>query len=1037
MTSPISNLAQPVFFMIMTKDLSHRLRLRLIFTVSMLTTPLMGIASGQDQFSNLPNTEKQVAGFLKPDQSLQALKLPTGFKATLFAAEPDIRQPIAAATDQRGRLWVCENYTYSESKVNFNLKLNDRIVILNDQDGDGRHDERKVFWDQGKRLTSIAIGFDGIYVACAPELLFIPDRNHDDRPDGPPEVLLDGWNDNAVRHNIVNGLKWGPDGWLYGRHGIMATSFVGVPGATRSQRTAINCGVWRYHPLHRKFEVVAHGTTNPWGMDYNNDGDLFMINTVIGHLWHVVPGARYKRMYGAHFNPYTYQNIQQTADHVHWNREGGEAWHDTKKIGVTKETDRFGGGHAHCGLLFYGDDDWPPTYRNTVLTCNLLGHRINNDRLVPKGNGFVGQHNPDFAKTSDTWFRGIELVRSHDQGFYLLDWQDTGECHENDGVHRTSGRIYKITYGQSQSKCADLRQLSEPDLLKRLTRDRWHFEHAAIELRTRMQRAKADKKHWQKLIPPGSHPSLAMFRIMLASDLGAQQVYGQDAFNQPPHQTSKQQPANQNERDQIKSHETRIRELVTSWGNEMTLGRPIELSPNYFERLASTASPRIRLLIASQLFHLNADARFRAASALLRWEEDQADNIQPLLIWYAVEPLVATHPQKSMELALRSKVPLVSELLARRMTERIDEERFADLLIEMIRSSSAEKRPHIVAGIEAALNGRRKVAKPKGWDQALAKLKPTQAEQALLQKIAVVFGDGRSLSELRKVAENKNADARARGQAFLTLAENKVDGLLNLLNKHFGDKEVRRYVIEAYANCEHTMVAHKIIGQFQGLKPASQQAAVNTLTKRANWAKLLLQAIQDNRIDKSQITAWHARQIANLGDAELIAQLESAWGSIKKSPAKQLAEMERLKALLEKPQTQPASPKNGQALFSKSCANCHVLFGQGGKIGPDLTGGNRRDLGYLLENLIDPDSSVAESYRSSIVSLVDGRTLTGVITQRTAKVIQLQTAEKLVVVDVDDVERVKQTQKSLMPEGLLEGLSDQQIRDLIAYLQSN
>ena len=156
------------------------------------------------------NTETKTEGFLSPQQSLEALKLPEGFSATLFAAEPDIQQPIAATTDAKGRLWVCENYTYSESKVNFDLSLRDRIVILEDKDGDGKFDERTVFWDQGVRLTSVEIGFDGVYVLCAPQLLFIPDRNHDDIPDGPPQVLLDGWNDNVVRHNIVNGLMWDP-----------------------------------------------------------------------------------------------------------------------------------------------------------------------------------------------------------------------------------------------------------------------------------------------------------------------------------------------------------------------------------------------------------------------------------------------------------------------------------------------------------------------------------------------------------------------------------------------------------------------------------------------------------------------------------------------------------------------------------------------------------------------------------------------------------------------------------------------------------
>ncbi|MCA9232990.1 MAG: hypothetical protein KDA57_20255, partial [Planctomycetales bacterium] len=166
-----------------------------------------------------------------PQAAASRITVPEGFRVTLFAGEPDVQQPISLTTDERGRLWIAENYTYAENPTNFDTELRDRIVILEDTDGDGRHDQRKVFWDQGRKLASVEIGHGGVWVLCAPQLLFIPDHNRDDRPDGPPEVVLDGWDEGPVRHNIVNGLKWGPDGWLYGRHGIQATSEVGKPGA--------------------------------------------------------------------------------------------------------------------------------------------------------------------------------------------------------------------------------------------------------------------------------------------------------------------------------------------------------------------------------------------------------------------------------------------------------------------------------------------------------------------------------------------------------------------------------------------------------------------------------------------------------------------------------------------------------------------------------------------------------------------------------------------------------------------------------------
>lgn len=1010
--------------------------------VLVVSIPLVGQqssnpASEKKADKDIYDSEKRLEGFLSPRESLKALKVPEGFHATLFSAEPNVRQPIAGTTDGKGRLWVCENYTYSESKINFDLSLSDRIIILEDTNQDGQADKQKVFWDRGKRLTSIAIGFDGVFVTCAPHLLFIPDRNHDDVPDGPAEILLDGWNDDAVRHNIVNGLMWGPDGWLYGRHGIMATSFVGRPGDTPSQRVPINCGIWRYHPIHKKVEVVAHGTTNPWGMDFNNEGDLFMINTVIGHLWHVVPGARYERMYGSHFNPYTYRTIQQTADHFHWNKTGGEAWHDTKKTGVTEATDRFGGGHAHCGLLFYGDEHWPKEYRNTLLTCNLHGLRINSDRLEPHGNGYVGKHNPDFAKSTDQWFRGIELVRSHDQGFYLLDWQDTGECHENDGVHRTSGRIYKIRYGYNKDKVSpvDLAKVTDKRLASlAVSEDRWYLQQCLVEMRTRLARSNGDAKQLKGFLPPQRGlPKNAMVRQTLAADWGADKVYTED-FLSGTNVVNWSRPY-------LSEQDRWIREWLTVSANENALRKKTWGNVEFLVGIAKNSSPGTRLALASRLDQMKPEIRFEVAQTLIAKEEDRDDNMQPLLIWYSIEPLVCKFPANAVKLIGASRMPLVSELIARRLTEEIENKEIADHLVKVIADPGNSDRRLVLKGMADALKGRQKLSPPMGWNKVVTTLNLEKTNSDLIQQIQVIFGDGQTLENVRKTADDRSADPRTRGQAFLTLAENKFQNLKPLLDRHLGDRDVRQYVIEAYAHCADPDVATKIINQFEQLKPAGKKAAINTLTKRESWAQQLLHAVDTDRISRSHISAWHARQIENMGNESLSKQLNRVWGTIRKSSAEKQVELERVKSLLATTAAHTGSNKasltKGQMLFEKSCGNCHVLFGTGGKIGPDLTGSNRKDLGYLLENILDPNSSVAESFRTSIIALEDGRTITGVILEESTTTLRVQTAEKIVILDRESVEKVKTTQQSLMPDGLLKDLSNDDIRNLFHFLQSN
>ena len=152
----------------------------------------------------------------EPDKSLPmpaaeaaaGMRLPPGFKATVFAAEPDVRNPIAMSWDARGRLWVAENYTYAERALKFDLNLRDRILIFEDTDGDGHFDKRTVFTDEVQMLTSIEVGLGGVWVMCPPQLLFIPDRNHDDGPDGPAEVVLDGFTVPPENyHNFANGLR--------------------------------------------------------------------------------------------------------------------------------------------------------------------------------------------------------------------------------------------------------------------------------------------------------------------------------------------------------------------------------------------------------------------------------------------------------------------------------------------------------------------------------------------------------------------------------------------------------------------------------------------------------------------------------------------------------------------------------------------------------------------------------------------------------------------------------------------------------------
>ena len=402
------------------------------------------------------------------------MTLPTGFKATLFAGEPDVVQPIAFCFDDRGRLWVAECLSYPNWQPDPKAGK-DRIVIFEEGDN-GAFSKRTVFADNIQNISGINFGFGGIWVAATPNLLFIPIK--DDKPAGPPEIVLDGWSLKAS-HNVFNSLTWGPDGWLYGCNGIINDSKVGRPGTPDKDRVRINCGVWRYHPTKKKFEAVAHGTTNPWGLDFDEHGEMFITNCVIDHLWHVVPGAHYQRMYGNDLNPHVYKLMPSICDHIHW---GGGNWtssrapsNDPRASGVSRGSEKSdpykvhseaGGGHAHVGCMIYLGDNWPDRYRNGVFMCNLHGNRINHDILERNGSTYVARHGKDFMLANDPWFRGIALQYGPDGGVYVSDWTDTGECHNYKVVDRTNGRIFKITYGDVKPWKGDLAKLSDLELAK-------------------------------------------------------------------------------------------------------------------------------------------------------------------------------------------------------------------------------------------------------------------------------------------------------------------------------------------------------------------------------------------------------------------------------------------------------------------------------------------------------------------------------------------------------------------------------------------
>ncbi len=931
-------------------------------------------ALGED-FPKIYDTEK---GAPMPAEEVAAtMELPPGFKCVVFAAEPDVRQPIAMSWDTKGRLWVAENYTFAENPMRWDTRLRDRVIILEDKDGDGKHDGRKVFWEGGSYLTSVETGYDGVWVLHNGTLSFIADQNGDDKPDGEPEVLLDGFNVKTIGHNIVNGLRWGPDGWLYGRHGITDTSAVGAPGTPLEKRTKINCGIWRFHPTRKVFEVVCHGGTNSWGHDWNAEGELFWINTVIGHLWHGIPGAYYRRMFGTHLNPHVYEVIEQTADHFHWDA-GAETWSDIRKLGVTGKTDQLGGGHAHVGMLIYQGGLWPEKYHGAVLTCNLHGNRINMDTLERQGCGYVGKHAPDFMKAKDKWFRGIDLLTGPDGNVFVADWSDSGECHDNDGVHRSSGRIYKIVYGEpKKAEPFDVAKMKSDELPKMLdsTNNWWSRSARQIMFEQRVTPLNITK-------------------------------------NQHPTESEKARA---------------LRELGES-------GAP--LLSGACQMYAEDPSGIVRQTVASQMQRLPLDARWPIATALAKHAEDANDRQQPLMIWYGIEPAVAAEPMKGVELIREAKIPTVRRLVARRIAEMIeDKPESVDALVALM-TELADVRGDVLAGMAAGLEGFSSAKKPKGWDEVSKAIEASGSDEfkGIVRNLSVVFGSGRAADELIAMVKNADGDANARLNAFKSLTRTTKPELLAVIRAQVNDKVLGTVSRSALAAYDDPSIPKQLLGSWPVRSEEQQAATVATLTSRASYAKELLEAVKAKKVPAMAISPFQARQIRNLGDEALTKLLTEAWGEIRDTPEAKKAEFAKWEGILKSETLAKADKSKGRMIFMAACSACHKMYGQGGAIGPELTGSDRRNLKYLLENILDPNAVVPADYRVSVFQLKDGRTISGVIPEQTERTLTIQTPAERLVIERTQIVKQDQLTQSLMPEGLLTALGEENVINLIAYL---
>jgi putative membrane-bound dehydrogenase-like protein len=1039
------------------------------------------------------------AEFLTPEKALEAMTVQDGFKAQVFASEPMITQPMAFCWDDRGRLWIAENRDYAGRGSGSTYSGESRISILEDTDRDGVADSKKVFLDRVLNPSAMAVGLDGLWLGAIPDLLFVPDRDGDDRADEDDiEVRLTGWG-NRDMHEILNSLHWGPDGWLYGLQGVFTPSLVGRPAGqsavytspekrtpqpnARSRRARggesvpvagktlttvfrgttltwsfgldgtfessgindsgpiegtyrqrgrrifisneelnlrltydgnslgltsnipydpsefeyadepqkINGGVWRYHPTKDRFEVVAHGLSNAWGIDYDAKGQFFVSACVIPHLWHVVQGGLYHRQAGSHFNPYAYTDIRTIGDHRHRS--------------------------AHGGARIYLSDAYPEEYYGRMFMGNIHEHAVLTDTFKRSGSGFIGSHGDDFMMANNAQFVGFSTELGPDGAVYMLDWHDADIC---GGRVRTkdTGRVFRLSPMKSnaenwEGRYADLRSFTDQQLIALQTNiSAWHARRARIILQNRSIKGTLDSKTHpalQDMLDNNSnsdHRLRAMWALHVTGGLDENRLIS--ALS---------------DRD----------EYIRAWAIQLLCE---DMAPSsaaraqFAEMAAVDESAVVRLYLASALQRMDVEYRWPIAEPLVTHGEDAEDHNIPKILWYGVEPLVPVAPERALTLASNSRIPPITQHIARRLTD-------ADMLTSLVDEIGRETeiRDLLLTGMRDGLDGRNDAQAPENWPEVYAKLRANDDESASIAlQLSLQFGDAVAADALVATLSDDANSIEDRQQAIRGLAVRKREELKPQLVALLNDDLLRSDAIRAVASYDDTALAKALLDRYDTLSQTDKLEVVHALSSRPDYGTELMNAIQSGRVPRRDIPSYIARLLFRVVGNRFL----DVWGPIEGLSSDTEAAFAKLNGILANNAAAEGDPRKGREVFNKACSACHQMYGEGGVVGPDLTGANRTDVNYLLNNIVTPSDIIQDEYKMTLVFTDDGQVYSGIIAGEDDRQLQLSIAnvDELVSVAKSQITDRETTDLSMMPEGLLDYLTDEEVINLFAYLGS-
>ena len=951
-----------------------------------------------------------------PEEAVKRMTVPDGFRVRLIAAEPLIKQPLTMTFDDRGRLWVIQYLQYPHPEglkaVSVDQYLRtvydripepppkgpkgaDRITILEDPDENGRFRKAKDFVTGLNLASGMALGHGGVYVAQPPYLLFYRDK--DDQADGDPEVLLSGFGMHDS-HAFPNSLQWGPDGWLYGAQGSTVTSK--VRGIEFQQ------GIWRFHPRTKEFELFAEGGGNTWGLDFDRHGNAIAGTNFGGSaMLHQVQGAYYVKGFAKHgplHNAHTYGYFE------HLPYQG------------------FKGGHVTCGGIVYQGGSYPAKYNDQYIACNPLSNALHWHILEPKGSSFTAKHGGDFLLGHDTWFRPIDALTGPDGSVYVADWVDKRINHVDprDTWDKTNGRVFKVEYQGTKP----------PDFLPLGTKGSLQLvgllNHPNSWVTGEVRRLLAERR--DPAVIPVLKKLIADKKDRLALE-AFWALYVSGGF------------------DVDFAFETlnHANEDVRAWTVRL-LGDEKKVSGDMRKRLGVLArydpSPRVRSQLACTAKRLPALDCLWIVKELLRRSEDVADPHIPLLLWWAVEDKAIADRERTLALLAAPdvwKLPLVRGVLTERLARRYMAEGGEADMAACARLLDAAPAPEDVAlvlrGMEKALEGRRLDMVPVVLEKRLDELGRKNPADLTLLRLSMRLGSASAYQRALRLAADAKAPLRDRLAVIEVLGQNGkpdcVPVLLGVLETATNDA-LRGAALAGLQSFPDPAIAPAVLAAYPKLSTTLRGTAQTLLCSRPASAIQFLKVVDAGKIAPKDVSLDQVRRLAQLKDDDAKKLVEKHWGRVAAATSgENETRIRNLKGVLGRG---VGDPLKGRLLFSKHCAVCHQLWDEGNKVGPELTGADRKNRDFLLRNIVDPSAVIRPEFVAYTVETKDGRSLFGLIVESTPAAVTLLNAKnEKTVIPREKIDELKASPVSLMPEKLLDPLEDEEVRHLFAYIQSD